>query len=418
MKLLTTVFAFFILQFALGQNYLHQVLVLNEGYYDYQNQVLVQPVTVGSYNPATQQYQTVATIPNMRFASDLIIDGNAYYVAADSKIIKFNLNTHAFISEVNCPGVRNLALYQNKLIATRGEYLTTYDSYLHVYDATSLQLLTAIDTVNGPNWASQNVVVSNGTAYIAVNNGYEWGNEKGIIGQLNLSNLAYGNELDLGIDGKNPDNLMVYGNAIYSVNNKDWSGASVSKIDLASNTSTTTNIANAATGCGTSALLADKIVYQIASAQDLNAFDINLMYSIGPIAGYALSFYELGEEPVTGNLYASETDFFSFGTVHIYNPSHQEIGQFAAGVSPGTFGFDVRSNVGITETSQNTLVYPNPASASFTISEGITGLCSLVGIDGKTVRTMDSNALTVAGLPAGCYFIENEGKTVAKIQVR
>jgi hypothetical protein len=31
---------------------------------------------------------------------------------------------------------------------------------------------------------------------------------------------------------------------------------------------------------------------------------------------------------------------------------------------------------------------------------------------------MDSNALTVEGLPAGCYFIENEGRMIAKIQVK
>ena len=221
----------------------------------------------------------------MRFGSDLIIDGNFYYVAADSKIYKMDLNTHQELSSVVCPGVRNLGVYQNKLVATRGEYLTTFDSYLHIYDATTLSLIQAIDTISGPKWASQNIVVDGSIAYIAINNGYEWGNEKGLIGKLNLDNLSYGNEVDLGPDGKNPDNLMKSGDFLYTVNNKDWSNASVSKVALNGSSNATVNLQSAATGCGTSALRDDKLVYQISMETTLNEFDINLMNLSGPITG-------------------------------------------------------------------------------------------------------------------------------------
>jgi hypothetical protein len=96
----------------------------------------------------------------------LIIDGNFYYVAADSKIYKMDLNSHQEISSVSCPGVRNLGIYQNKLVATRGEYLTTYDSYLHVYDASNMSLIAAIDTVQGPKWATQNIVMDGSSAFM------------------------------------------------------------------------------------------------------------------------------------------------------------------------------------------------------------------------------------------------------------
>ena len=110
-----------------AQNYVHQTLILNEGYFDYATEQILQPVTIGSYNPTTNEYQTVATLNDMRFASDLIINGNYYYVAADTKIFKMDLNTHQEVSSVSCPGVRNLEIYQNKLIATRGEYLADYN---------------------------------------------------------------------------------------------------------------------------------------------------------------------------------------------------------------------------------------------------------------------------------------------------
>ena len=171
MKQLFTSVLLLISAFAFSQNYLNQVLVLNEGYFDYQTNQIIDPVTIGSYDPSTQIYSVVSTLNGMRFGSDLIIDGNFYYVAADSKIYKMDLNTHQELASVVCQGVRNLGVYQNKLVATRGEYLTTYDSYLHIYDATTLSLIQAIDTISGPKWASQNIVVDGSVAYIAINNG-------------------------------------------------------------------------------------------------------------------------------------------------------------------------------------------------------------------------------------------------------
>jgi hypothetical protein len=274
-----------------AQNYVHQAIILNEGYFDYQTNEILVPVTVGSYNPATQIYQVVDTLEGMRFGSDVLIDGNYYFVAADSKIFKMDLNTHQEISSVSCPGVRNLGIYQNKLIATRGEYLTTYDSYLHVYDATTMTLISAIDTVQGPKWATQNVVVDGSNAFIAVNNGYEWGNEKGIIGKLDLNSLSYGNEIDLGPEGKNPDNLLKIGSFIYSVNNKDWTGASISKIALDGTSNSTVNLATASTGCGTSALRDDKLVYQISMETTLNEFDINIYYNVPSLNIHNISMF-------------------------------------------------------------------------------------------------------------------------------
>lgn len=391
-----------------AQSYLHQVLILNEGYYDYNSATIVTPVTVGSYNPSTQTYQEVSTISNMRFASDLVIDGNAYYVAADSKILKYDLNGHQVIAEVNCPGVRNLAVSQGKLIATRGEYLTTYDSYVHVYDATSLQLIQAIDTVTGPKWAAQNIAIIGDNAYIAVNNGYEWGNEKGIVGALDLTTLTYGNEIDLGPDGKNPDNLMVYNGKLYTVNNKDWSGSSVSEISLVSGVANTVNLANAGTGCGTSALRDDQLVYQISMETTLNAFDMSVMNTTGPVVGHQTTYYELAQEPVSGNLYCSETDFFSFGTVHVFDGTNTEISQFAVSTSPGTVVFDVRPSVGLNEIPEALTLYPNPANEVVMVNQA--GEKLVYELDGTLLLSSNELTLNISSLASGMYVISVNGQ--------
>ncbi|NBR16161.1 MAG: hypothetical protein EBU01_16520, partial [Crocinitomicaceae bacterium] len=298
MKKMLLVFGLGLTTFAQAQSYVNQAIILNEGYFDYTNNVIVEPVTIGTYNPATQVYSIVDTLENMRFGSDIVISGNYYYVAADTKIFKMDLNTHQEVASVSCPGVRNLGIYQNKLVATRGEYQITYDSYLHVYDAANLTLIQAIDTVAGPKWAAQNIVMDGAVAYIAVNNGYEWGNEKGIVGKLDVSTLTYGNEIDLGPNGTNPDNLMKSGDFLYTVNNKDWSGASVSKIALLNPSAETVNLASAGTGCGTSALVDENIVYQVSGETTLNVFNYAAMNNVGPVAGIDLSFYELAFDEV------------------------------------------------------------------------------------------------------------------------
>lgn len=409
-KALITI-SFFTSAWSFAQNQLHQVLVVNEGYYDYQTNAILEPVTIGSYNPTSQQYQVVDTLENMRFASDLVIDGNFYFVAADSKIFKMDLNSHQEISSVTCPGVRNLAVYQNKLIATRGEYLTTYDSYLHVYNTSDLQLIQALDTVTGPKWATQNIVIDGSTAYLVVNNAYDWGNEKGIIGQLDLTNLTYGNEVDLGPEGKNPDNLVKYGTALYTVNNKDWTGTSISKFDLGTNIPSTVNIANAIAGCGTSALRDDKITYQISMETSLNNFDINGMNNIGPVNGINVNFYELAQEPISGEFYASTTDFFSTGTVFIYDAMNTEIHQFAAGVSPGTIVFDIRSAAGLSNEENKAIsISPNPTNDFLHIQgKAAKDIVNLTDMNGMQVITTTESSVNLTQLPAGIYFLNVNG---------
>ncbi|MBM3451907.1 MAG: T9SS type A sorting domain-containing protein [Bacteroidetes bacterium] len=414
-KVLLTVGLFLSIS-AQAQNYLHQAIILNEGYFDYQTNEIIEPATIGKYDPVSQAYSVVDTLEGMRFSSDLIIDGNFYYVAADSKIFKMDLNSHQEILSVSCPGVRNLGIYQNKLVATRGEYMANYNAYLHVYNAQTLELIAEIDTMQGPKWPAQNIVIDGNFAYIAVNNGFDWGNEKGIIGKLDLNALTYGNEIDLGPDGKNPDNLVKLGTFLYSVNNKDWSGASISKVALDGSSNSTINIAAASTGCGTSALRDDKLVYQVSMETTLNEFDLNMMNNVGPVIGHSLNYYELAQEPVSGNLFTSETDFFSFGKVHVFDANNNELSNFNVGISPGTIVFDVRpGSANLNELpSSNITVFPNPTTDFLNVN--IEGTKQVLDLNGKVLISSDVNNIDVSSLNSGIYFLEVEGKKVSFIK--
>jgi hypothetical protein len=363
----------------------------------------------------------IDTIEGMRFASDAIIDGDFLYVAADTEILKYYTLTNQLVGSTSYQGVRNLAIYQDKLIATRGEYEVTYSSYLHIYDANTLQLMNAIDTVSGPKWATQNVVVDGTMAYIVVNNGYDLGNEKGIIGLLDLNSMTYGNEIDLGIDGKNPDNLVKYGNYLYTVNNKDWTGSSVSKIGLNGVLHATVNLSSASTGCGTSCLRGGKMFYQLSGDLVLNEFDVTTMNAETQVPGISMNFYEIAEDQVNGLFYASNTDFYSYGTIYIYNELNQPVSSFDAGVSPGTIVFDVRSaNAGITELQLDFTVYPNPTAGKIAVNSDYEGVVKIINNVGQLVFETHvkagNNTLDLGALDSGMYQVEFKSGTFTALK--
>ena len=393
-----------------AQEYVNQVLILNEGYFDYTTNEIVEPASIGSYNPVTEMYTEVLQLEGMRFGSDLIIDNEVYYVAADTKIFKIDLNTHEIIFSVECQGVRNLTIVGNKLIATRGEYLVNFDSYLHVYNTEDLSFELALDNESGPQWATQNIISVGNKAYFAINNAYEFGNEKGIIGIYDLETLVY-EELDLGPDAKNPDNLVKSGEFLYTVNNKDWSGASISKVAIDLSENVTVDLASASTGCGTSALPEDKMVYQISMETSLNEFDLNIMNNSGPVNGTFMNFYELKENPVSSEFYTSETDYFSFGKIHIYDVQNIETGAFDVGINPGTIVFDVRSSAGIVEGFSEVEIYPNPVQNNLFISDAINEKI-IRNLTGEEIYRFSGTSVETKHLTAGMYFIECNNQSI------
>ena len=353
MKNLLFFLSVIIVQVCAAQNYVHQVLVLNEGYFDYTLNQSIEPVTIGSYNPISQQYIVIDTIQGARFASDLIIDNYHFYVAADNMLHKYDKNTYDLLASTQIDGIRNLAIWNDKIIVTRGDYDNTtflpifFNAYLQVFNKSDLSLHLELDTVIGPKWATQNLIVDGDNAYVVINNAYEWGNEKGIIGIVDLNTFSYLNEIDLGINGKNPDNMVLEDDYIYTINNKDWSSLSISQVSLLTYNSITTNLASTSTGCGTSCLRDGKINYQISGDTLLYEWDIITLPSTGISLGLNQNFYDLSYDEINNLLYASSTDYSTYGDINIYNQNNYLIHSFQCGISPGTIAFDIRNATGI-----------------------------------------------------------------------
>ena len=342
-----------IYQGVMAQNVVNQVLLLNEGRFDYATGEIETPVTIGSYDPFTSIYSVVDTIEGARFASDMLIDGDYFYVAADTQLLKYDLNTYELLASQSVTGVRNILIVNDNLFVSRGEYGISFDSYFQIYSKSDLTFISELDTTEGPKWTTQNMVHTDNKLYVAINNGFEWSNEKSLIGVLDLSTLSYLEEIDLGSDATNPDNMMITDDYIFTVNNKNWSGASFSKVDLSTHSSTTINVSDVSTGCGTSCLRGDKINFQLSMDTVLLEWDPATLLSSGNPLGINQNFYELAYDKVNNHLYASETDYSSYGKVHIYDEYNNLVSEFDCGVSPGTIVFDVRNTTSIEDYSFN-----------------------------------------------------------------
>ena len=119
---------------------------------------------------------------------------------------------------------------------------------------------------------------------------------------------------------------------------------------LKTGTVVTKNISAAPTGCGTSCLKSDKIIYQIS--QD------SLLFQWDPMGegednsseiGSFINFYELAEDKINSKFYASSTDYVSYGNIHIYDENYNLESTFTTGVSPATIVFDVRQSLSLEE---------------------------------------------------------------------
>jgi hypothetical protein len=138
----------------------------------------------------------------------------------------------------------------------------------------------------------------------------------------------------------------------------------------------------------------------------LNDYNLLNMAFVGPVAGITNNFYDLAQEPVNGYLYASATDFFSTGSVSIFDNNNNLLNQFAAGVSPGTIVFDVRSSAGLDELNNTISVYPNPSNGVFQIVGFTSGdTYQVYNATGQVIFTGQTSTFDLSAFEAGFYLI-------------
>lgn len=401
-----------VLLFAFSQSFAQQQLkyvwLLNEGRYEYINQSQAIPVSLARYDVQNKSYEEMLQLSDVRFGSDLLVTDEFIFMAVDTlllKLDKFSLNE---LDRATVRGIRKIAADDEHIYITRGEYLVEFGSYFQYRDIDDLSMVTELDTLNGPRFATEGVGEKDGKVYIAINNGFDFGNEVGFLGMYE-SNGTY-NEYDLGPNGANPDNLMMTENGIYTLNNKDYTGSSVSAVSYDFGGGSTTDLSDVSAGCGTSMYYEDKVIYQEFGEDKLYAFNPSNS-SVDDSLELDFEFYGLAADE-SGNMYATITDFVSSGSLLVFNSQRARVDSVEVGVSAGNLALDYRSTVGIEgNLDLNLKLYPNPTKGNLRLT-GDFEIASIRVFNtiGSLVdeREVESGELIWLDLNSGLYILESE----------
>lgn len=402
---------------AAAQETLKQVIILNEGKFG-------GPVIIGSYNPATRIYSNFDTI-NVKFASDVIVDNKSIYVAADTLLIRYDIETKQRISERTVKGIRELTIWHDQLLVTRGDFVATLPSYFQAYDKNTLNMIYEL-----PNLSTHaaEVKVLNDIAYVAVN-GF---GTVGKLAMIDLKNQQLQREVDLGADGLNPESVKIEpaNGMIYTVNALDYTDASVSTYNSLNATAAPVSTRfHRPASCSGSLYFLNNIYFQ-TSGQDYIGVYNTTSKTIWDSLMIGKPLYGVGVDRVNGRIYLSQTDFTTYGKVFIYDFFGKAVDSFAVDVSPGTFAFDVRSAGGVEENSDgagNLLTYPNPVVNEVQIGlldpRSTTATAMLTDVFGKEILRQEILAntpqtISLETLPTGVYFLTattGYGSTTRKI---
>jgi hypothetical protein len=119
---------------------------------------------------------------------------------------------------------------------------------------------------------------------------------------------------------------------------------------------------------------------------ELARFDLSSGAVVDTLAG-SPAVYGLIEDPVNGVLYATTTDFFSTGDLHVMDLEGNVLSTVAVGVSPGNLALDIRLSTSVNMVERPVLgLFPNPANETVALS-GVP--------QGAQVRVFDSMGRTV-----------------------
>jgi hypothetical protein len=337
-----------------SQNHLHQVIVLNEGWSDWQTGEMIEPATMGVYDPGLQLYTLVDTLEGAAFVSDAVVLNETILVAADGSLLQYDANTHQLLQSVEAVGIRKMAIHEGVVYVTRGDIddqgmSLELDAYFQWYDATSLQLLGELTvSENGPQFATEGIAVAGDRIYFAINNAFDWGNEVGFIGAYDTNSDEY-LEWDLGENGINPYHLFAAGETVVTVNNRDYGSTSLSALDLVGESVETVEVSEANAGCLAAIGIDSEVRYQISGEAAVRQSSTQDLANSAPWISDCPSYYGMAVDPVSGEVYASVTDYSTFGLVEIRSESGELLGQFECGVSPGVICMDVRELSSIAE---------------------------------------------------------------------
>lgn len=305
------------------------------------------PPSLGRVDLTSFAYEEVLSFEDAGYATDLEIQNDAAVVVLENRVVKVDLMSGQIVADTELFGAQEAALFEDgTVVVTRGGVDDAWQplnltSHLVWLDGDDLGLEGELLPTEGPTLPSQEIMVLDGKVYIAVNNGWAWGQEVGRLGCWDVEEDTY-SEWDLGEGAENPVALHVLDGDLFTVNNGDWSSTSVTRASLADLSSTeTVALDGVSAGCNASAFVDTKLAVQISGENGLRLLDgPSMVWEEGAVLNAdAPSAYSLITHPTYGWTCAGVTDYVTFGEIQIRTAEGEWLATVPVGVSPGSLAW-------------------------------------------------------------------------------
>ena len=305
------------------------------------------PPSLGRVDLTSFAYFEVLSFEDAGYATDLEIQDDAAVVVLENRVVKVDLTSGQIVADTELLGAQEAALLEDgTVVVTRGGLDDAWQplnltSHLVWLDGDDLGLEGELLPTEGPTLPSQEIMVVDGKVYIAVNNGWAFGQEAGRLGCWDVEQDSY-SEWDLGEGAENPVALHVLDGDLFTVNNGDWSGTSVTRASLGDLSSTTTvALDGVSAGCNASAFVDTKLAVQISGENGLRLLDgPSMVWQEGAVLNAdAPSAYSLITHPTYGWTCAGVTDYVTFGEIQIRTVEGEWLATVPVGVSPGSLAW-------------------------------------------------------------------------------
>jgi hypothetical protein len=389
--------------------YLKEVIIANGS--DFSNP---DPATVGAYNPVANTYTLFDSIA-VQSVQDIVVEDSFAYLAAESVIIKYNLNTHSRVDTIVYAGILSLSIIDDYLAA--GKYYGT-TPFVTFYDKNTLDSLFSIDSINN---AVRGVVLKDSlyVPYNVVGSDF-FSDTLGLLAVVDLSTHTVARIVALDTAGVGASSVFAYGNDIFVI--ADGSGSLI-QYHPATGSFDQYKIGISAIGNSKWFTLQGEILYaemdgkigtyNMATHQVVNGNIIDLNAITSPSYFIVAAAYDTINE----QFYLNYSDFSSEGYSLVYDITGARIDSFHTGVANEAIALyyaPIPTGVANIAAGIDLQIFPNPAINILHITFEAIGTVqlSLKDLSGRSVmeRSISSNGvyqeqLSLANLANGLYLL-------------
>lgn len=375
-----------------------QVIIANGGVFSTTNMV-----RIAAWNQSNGNYFLFDSLAASS-VQDVIVDGNIAYVAADSFVVKYDIDSYTRLALLDLSGVRQLAIFDDKLIVTRG--FGASSDFVKILNTSDLSEVASVSAVPAQ---CEGVVVVGDSAYVTMPGSF--GATTGSIVSIDLGTNDVALTIPLDTLGAGVGRIYHSNEHLYTLNAIAWGSSYgvVSDYDLSTGI-VSNNIVQSSVSGG--AGIENGNLYGNFGG-NFSSFDLANQTVTSIISGSPAA---AKIDTAQNRFFLTQSDYLTFGAIERYDWSGTRLDSMAIGISPEAFDFDYRQTVSAASAFNEEVfiqTFPNPVVNEVTVDMSRIKLpvqsILVSDMQGRTLMQATTKSrmetLDLSQFPAGTYLI-------------